>query len=262
MTTTSYITQESPYRRYMEEYNRQMALQKDEYRASDIFWSGSDVHVYIHQVGGRTAEIPVAAAVTILQHEEGIPIYGFGSRDYDIVLPGNFLVSGTLTIAFVRTGYLQALIERAIEGTREQLFMAEEYAATGKGDTMSLRYTRAADAKAGYRYLEETMNTVAIALWDRGTSDKGHFGSPGSRRGTELTHTQSTESGGTRKPINMLCEFGQPNAPKNSTTDVLIPKTIITLADIRFQSCATSMTPTGEPVMETYAFIAKAANRT
>lgn len=66
------------------------------------------------QVGLFIGDVWVSNAVTIDYTESATdsPVYGYASRHYDAVMPGNVIVQGSFTIAYTGTNYLGQILAR------------------------------------------------------------------------------------------------------------------------------------------------------
>lgn len=72
------------------------------------YYTGSQVSVYIGEVLVDEIE---SLAFSLRQNKT--PVYGYASKLFDAVIPGNVLVQGQFTVNFIDSGYMFAILARA-----------------------------------------------------------------------------------------------------------------------------------------------------
>ncbi|WP_067924197.1 hypothetical protein [Alicyclobacillus shizuokensis] len=76
---------------------------------SEDYFSYADVNIYFGDIW-----VDEATSFSFVLQEEVLPIYGYHSYTFDTIARGRRIVSGTFSINFKQTGYLQAILENAL----------------------------------------------------------------------------------------------------------------------------------------------------
>jgi hypothetical protein len=220
---------------------------------NEDYFSGADVNIFFGDIW-----VDEATNLSFQLQEDVLPIYGYASYTFDAVARGKRLVSGSFTINFKSTGYLQAILENAnainyvVNQAQAQGVIKPEDFKKYKLDDILRLY--------GKDSFEQVAEEYERALWGVAEDEKSLL-SYGGR-----TYFPADPYGFDIK-INYgaVSEAMQPNRSQFFTTSLRAPAniTVETINGVQLMGFVKNGIGTsfeGQPITESYSFIARDLN--
>jgi hypothetical protein len=175
--------------------------------------------------------------VTWTETSNKTPLYGYASSHFDAVAKGTILVQGQLSIAYTSPDYLYEILSRYSESEgRQSMFPTDINDPIEKAK------------KLFWNLQDTTTNLVGRRPLEYGFEDGF--------------------AGQIRRGFDIRIFFGAQEFIRDSITtwgkgiDIKVGGHIREIRDVHLTSCSTTVTPSGEPIAETYSFFAKSSNTT
>lgn len=209
----------------------------------DYFYAGQDIQVYVDGAkSGSTGGIMPVVSFAFNMKQEKMPVYGFWSYTFDAIMRGNRLINGTFTIATTSIYYMRDLIQEASNTRRES--------------SESLHQIRNLDNDEANIEKYWSLN-IDSSLYNR---DSKHIWSSHPPfnfvivYGVQDVSIADYESGNLKRLQN-------PQKLLVDTNDRLVSETLsptrYVIENVELTSMQVEYTPDGQPVAETYNFIAR-----
>lgn len=210
----------------------------------DYFYSGQDIQVYIDGAKSlSTGGIIPIVSFGFNMKQEKLPIYGFWSYTFDAIMRGNRIVNGAFTIATTSLNYMRDLIQESAD-TRRQNREGVHRIRNLDGDEeniekyWSLNVDSSLDKDKDQRHLWSShppFNFVIVY----GMQD------------ISIVNYESSNLKRLENPQKLLVD----------TNDRLVSETLsptrYVIENVELTSLQIEYTPDGQPIGETYSFIAR-----
>lgn len=209
------------------------------------YYSGADIRIYF----GDTWVDEVTSIDFTLQ-EQVAPIFGYASFTWDRVARGTRFIQGSFSINFKETAYLQMVLNSLssdIESS-SSYFKKSEY-------DKSMTIEALLEQKGENFY--DIANSLEASFWGEGDFNEtvqGHkdttFFYPNSGATPTLNQKTLHETG-----FNIVVAYGGANMDGRSGNSS--HETVQTIIGVQLTSVSQQVGPDGQPIQETYQFIAK-----
>jgi hypothetical protein len=210
----------------------------------DYFYAGQDIHVYVDgaKSGSTGGIIPIVSFAFNIKQEK-LPVYGFWSYTFDAIMRGNRIVNGAFTVATTSLNYMRNLIQESAD-TRREAQEGVHRIRNLDGDEenieryWSLNVDSSLDKDKDQRHIWSShppFNFVIVY----GMQD------------VSIADYQSTNLKRLEDPQKLLVD----------TNDRLVSETLsptrYVIENVELTSLQIEYTPDGQPIGETYSFIAR-----
>jgi hypothetical protein len=209
----------------------------------DYFYSGQDIQVYVdgaksHSTGGV---IPIVSFAFNIKQEK-LPVYGFWSYTFDAIMRGNRIINGAFTIATTSIGYMRQLIQEASDTRRESRESVHRIRNLDGDEQNIEKYWRPSVDSSLYG--RDPRN-----IWS--SHPPFNFVIVYGLQDVSIADYQSGNLKRLENPQKLLVD----------TNDRLVSETLsptrYLLENIELTSLQVEYTPDGQPIGETYTFIAR-----
>lgn len=226
----------------------------------DYFFTGEDVKIYIDGLFDSVDELEIASfAFSITQQKA--PLYGFWSYNYDVMMTGTRIVSGEMTIYSRYPGRMRDLLSKAAD------VRASFYSDSPKSQIQSyLRSDKESqeDDKNIQKYWANSQLDRLSSDGSNESSDRNIFSAHppfnlvikyGSQEGslTTVARNKGTSSDQNYEMLDRLMSLDF----NDRLSQTNIKEMDIVLQSIHLTSMSTAYQPGGNPLLESYQFIAR-----
>lgn len=264
---------------------KQRDMLTNKYCYAPEYFSGCDVHMYINGIC-----VDEAMRLSFELQERCAPIYGYASVTYDALAQGTKIVQGWFDIAFRRVGYLYYILDDIL-GHRDITEAPRHSTLQATPISKEIKLpgpVRFMDSPS----FDKWAQSYEEAIWGKELAREDVIDQDGAY-GLEVTHTYGSEVGGRIKGhlahnhtsfvtsgFDILITYGEFNGVASLADDVAVnyshftessggtrpnfaqaPYTINTINEVALIGLSKMIEPSGGPIMERYAFIAKDINR-
>lgn len=228
----------------------------------DYYFSGEDVKVYIDGLFGPEDELDIASFAYSVRQEKQ-PVYGFWSYNYDTVMLGSRIISGEITIFTRYPRRMTELLEKAAKSrvTNKDVRTPKDTIISRLDSQLSSDDESNIEKYWAYSQLDRITSDPAVSGFDTKNLFSAHppfnfvilYGleetalSPFSANASEDTSTSSY--------LNNQMSFDV-NQRSIKMDNKVSPMKII-LQQVNLMNMSTNYSPGGQPVAESYQFIAR-----
>jgi len=233
----------------------------------DYYFSGEDIKVYIDGLFGPENELDIAAFAYSVRQEKQ-PLYGFWSYNYDTVMIGSRIISGEITLF---TRYPKRMTDLLEEAARARATAPGERAP--KNSIVSRLYSNNSQILGSTQDEKNIQKYWSYSQLDRVTSDPA------------LENVSNKNIFSAHPPFNFVILYGveevaltpfaamqTPDVNVSSNLDRMIYSDVnermikvdnvsspmkIILQEVQLINMSTSYSPGGQPIAESYQFIAR-----
>lgn len=215
----------------------------------DYFFTGQDIQVQIDGLTDSQDVLPIYQfGYSIQQNKQ--PLYGFWSYTYDYMLRGNRIVSGAFSILTKYPGFMTEKVAKAASVRSNRSKNASLYPVRGLNEDESnieaywrRNYDSNLDANQKHLFsIHPPFNLIIIY----GVQDTSLSLTTGDQRAEEIRRKYYSSTAMMTDINERLVE----SDPDDASMRVLIE-------NVELLSRQTEYTPEGDPVMETYSFMAR-----
>jgi len=229
------------------------------YKATDLqdfnYYSGSQIAVWFSDIW-----VEDIMSIRFAYNQEKRPIYGYASQYFDAVAKGQVIVQGDFTINFRERGYVSYIInnikqlERDLKAGQSKKESEEQWTEVRQLISTHLRKgTFGPQSVADIRALGESNNfweeveNYEKVIW--GTGDTGESIYPGT---PDIIQQDNLPKG-----FNIMITYGDIGAMEPQTQHDITNSTTKSLVGVHLVGSSQVITHGGEPVQETYTFLAR-----
>jgi hypothetical protein len=218
------------------------------------YFSGADVYLMFNNV-----MVDEIVSLEFNLQEQSIPIYGYASFTYDAIAHGARLVTGSFTINFKETFYIRETLSR--------LSINKINSSNPGGKTKDKALDRLEVDKlisfikgSSINDIEQAADKYENALWGAGSQPRiNKYKDPffaNLKGANEEKYNPILEYG-----FDIIINFGNEIEEIYSSVDQF-PSTVKIINGVHLTGVQMIATPTGEPILEKYTFIAKDLDNT
>lgn len=233
----------------------------------DYYFSGEDARVFIDGLFAPEDELDIASFAYMVRQEKQ-PLYGFWSYNYDAMMMGTRIITGEITIFTRYPRRMTELLEKAAiaRSTAKESRTPEQSIVSTLRNDANLDDQDTINLQKYWGYSQLDRVTTDSYLTNNTIDGKNHIFSAHPPfnfvilYGTEETaltpfNAKSTDDLKIRDNIDRLVQ-ADINQRSVKIDNVVSPMKIV-LQEVNLVSMSTSYTPGGQPLAESYQFIAR-----
>ncbi len=210
----------------------------------DYYYSGQDIQVHIDGAESRSTGgvMPIISFAFNIKQEK-MPLYGFWSYTFDAIMRGNRIINGAFTVATTSLNYMRDMIQEA-SMTRQE----------GKDSMYPIRNLDG-DEENIEKYWSLNIDSSASA-----NGDSRNIWSSHPAFNFVVVYGMQDVSVADYDTMNMK-RLTNPQKLLTDTNDRLVSETLsptrYVIENVELTSLQVEYTPDGQPIGETYGFIAR-----
>jgi hypothetical protein len=210
----------------------------------DYYYSGQDIQVYIDGAdSSSTGGIMPIISFAFNIKQEKMPLYGFWSYTFDAIMRGNRIINGAFTVATTSLNYMRDMIQDA-STTRQE----------GKGSVYPIRNLDG-DEENIQKYWSINVDSSSSA-----DNDSRNIWSSHPAFNFVVVYGMQDVSVADYDTMKMK-RLTNPQKLLTDTNDRLVSETLLptryVIENVELTSLQVEYTPDGQPLGETYSFIAR-----
>jgi hypothetical protein len=205
------------------------------------YYSGSSIGIYI-----GAALLTTVVGLEFSHSQSKMPIYGYASSLYDGVADGHVIVEGRLFSNFIQSQQLNAYISKAAKTS---------FANTGKATDTLTRLP--GDFETNINHFSDVTSLTSAQIDEQKESIWGAISEGRSLSDVNFPSTES-ETISIARPdqhlqgFDIVIKYGAPGG-----TNLYTNSTVRVIRDVHINGFGQSITVDGEPIIESYSFIAR-----
>lgn len=205
------------------------------------YYSGCEVSIYFGDIW-----VDQLVSLSFTMQENSNPIYGYASYTFDSLARGNRIVQGTFKIAFKENYYLKSVYENlSTSGINSSA--ASDSGVSTENSNMLANIIKASNNFSSVEF-EALANAYEKTFWGNDTQINHNTYKP--------YFTYDREPGDINVGgFNIIISYGP--LSQNSTLE---NASIATILGVYINGVNQEIAPTGQPIFETYSFIARDIN--
>ena len=210
----------------------------------DYYYSGQDIQVHIDGAESRSTGgvMPIISFAFNIKQEK-MPLYGFWSYTFDAIMRGNRIINGAFTVATTSLNYMRDMIQEA-STTRQE----------GQGSVYPIRNLDG-DEENIQKYWSINVDSSASA-----DNDSRNIWSSHPAFNFVVVYGMQDVSVADYDTMKMK-RLTNPQKLLTDTNDRLVSETLLptryVIENVELTSLQVEYTPDGQPLGETYSFIAR-----
>lgn len=230
----------------------------------EAYFSGCDVVIYFGDVF-----VDDISRLQFTLQESVRPIYGYASRTWDVVARGARIVHGSFELAFREAGYLDTILGHI--GQMQNKAVPALISSLSKGASAPSEWTAGIQQRieellnekggGNNNAAQQRLSAMETAIWDRAASpDTGHKHKSyfyNDRYNPEWQLPLLTKGFDIYLTYGAIQQKIQSLGGGSIPTSVDIPYTVKAIRNIQLTSCSQNVDSEGNPISETYQFIAQ-----